>query len=100
VPSVHTPDGIRALEKDYRPASTASVERYLASKFGDHLEHVRAAMEQLAGSMSPEELNRRGFALYEEFRPAVPAGAQGWGAAGELDLDRIVALADRRARSE
>ena len=50
-------------------------------------------MERLAASMSPEELNRRGFALYEAFRPAISAGARGWGAAGELDIDRITALA-------
>ena len=93
VPAIRTPDGIRALEKDFRPASAASVERYLASKFGNHMEEVRTAMEQLAASLSPEELNRRGFALYEAFRPAIPAGARGWGAVGELDLDGIASLA-------
>ena len=40
-----------------------------------------------------EELNRRGFAFYEAFRPDIPAGARGWGATGELDLDRITSLA-------
>ena len=95
VPAIRTPDGIRAMEKDFRPASTASVERYLASKFGDHLEEVRGAMEQLAASLSPEELNRQGFALYEAFRPAVPVGAKGWGATGELDLKRIIGFTDR-----
>jgi hypothetical protein len=93
VPAVHTPDGVRALEKDFRPASADSVRRYLASKFKGDLDRVRTAMQTLAASLSPEELNRRGFALYEEFRPDVPAGAQGWGAAGMLDPDRIVALA-------
>src|SRR3954447_21180667 len=93
IPALRTPDGIRAVEKDFRPASAASVERYLASKFGDHLDEVRAAMEQLAASLSPDELNRRGFALYEAFRPAIPAGARGWGAAGGLDLERITGLA-------
>ena len=92
IPALCTPDGIRAVEKDFRPASAACVERYLASKFGDHLDEVRAAMEQLASSLSPDELNRRGFALYEAFRPAIPAGARGWGAAGELDLERITGL--------
>src|SRR5918998_312665 len=38
VPAIRTPDGIRAMEKDFRPASAASVGRYLASKFGDHLD--------------------------------------------------------------
>src|SRR5689334_19271076 len=92
VPVIRTPDGIRAMEKDFRPASAASVGRYLANKFGDHLDEVRAAMELLAASLSPEELNRRGFALYEAFRPAVPAGARGWGASGELNLDQIIGL--------
>ena len=50
-------------------------------------------MDQLAASLSPEELNRRGFALYEAFRSAIPAGASGWGSAGELDLDGIASLA-------
>src|SRR4051812_32621776 len=67
VPVIRTPDGIRAMEKDFRPASATSVKRYLASKFGDRLEEVWAAMEQLATSLSPEELNRRGFTLYEAF---------------------------------
>ena len=67
------------------------------AKFGDHLDEARTAMERLAGSMSPKELNRSGFGLYEAFRPAVPAGARGWGAEGELDLDRIIALADGHA---
>ena len=31
--------------------------------------------------------------LYEAFRPAIPAGARGWGAAGELDLDGIASFA-------
>ena len=97
---MRTPEGIRALEKDFRPASAESVERYLESKFGEYLAEVRAAMEGLAASLSPEELNRRGFALYEAFRPAVPAGARGWGAAGELDLDRITALVGGDQRPE
>jgi hypothetical protein len=92
VPAIRTPDGVRAMEKDFRPASAASVGRYLASKFGNHFDEVRAAMEQLAASLSPEELNRRGFALYEAFWPAIPVGARGWGAAGELDIDRIIGL--------
>src|SRR3954467_10287789 len=93
VPAIRTSDGIRAMEKGVRPAPAASVGRYLASKFGDHLDEVRAAMEHLAASLSPEELSRRGFALYEAFRPDIPSGARGWGAAGELDLDRITGLA-------
>ena len=32
--------------------------------------------------------------LYEAFRPDIPAGVKGWGAAGNLKLDEIAALAD------
>jgi hypothetical protein len=46
-------------------------------------------MDTLARSLPPEELNRVGFRLYEQFRPEVPAGVKGWGAKGILDLSRI-----------
>ena len=50
---------------------------------------MRRAMEALAASLPPEELNRIGFRLYEHFRPEVPAGAAGWGKKGVLDLKQI-----------
>ena len=46
-------------------------------------------MRRLAESLPPEELNRIGFRLYERFRPEVSEGTQGWGAKGELRLERI-----------
>ena len=46
-------------------------------------------MEALAASLPPAELNRVGFMLYEHFRPEVPEGVKGWGAKGELRLERI-----------
>ena len=66
VPAVATPDGIRAIEKG-KPANPAAVEKYLASKFGDRLGEVRAAMERLAASVPPAELARVAFRLYERF---------------------------------
>ena len=36
------------------------------------------------------------FSLYEHFRPVVPAGVKGWGAAGELDLDKLRSLGRAR----
>ncbi len=91
VPVTATADGLRALAKD-APASPESVARYLEGKFGDALPEVRAAMERLAGSMPPERLAAEAFHLYEQFRPEVPAGVKGWGAAGPLDIARILAL--------
>ncbi len=92
VPAIHTDRGVRALEKD-KPADPASVQRYLEGKFKDALPEVCEAMRSLAASYPPRELAAEAYRLYERFRPAVPAGRRGWGAAGELDLDAIEALA-------
>jgi hypothetical protein len=82
---------VRALNKD-KPVEPDSVERYLEKKFGEALEDVRAAMQELAGSYEPDELAKQAYALYEKFRPEIPEGKKGWGAAGDLDLDRIRSL--------
>ncbi len=94
VPAVNTAEGMRALSKD-RPIAPASVERYLDGKFGPGLSAATAAMRQLAKSRTPARLAKDGFHLYEQFRPRVPAGVTGWGAAGELDLSVIRGLSRR-----
>jgi hypothetical protein len=81
---------LRAADGD-QPADPAAVQRYLAKAFGHQLDAVREAMEELAGRYEPAELNRIGFRLYERFRPEIPAGNAGWGARGELDIDKILA---------
>jgi hypothetical protein len=88
IPAIATERGIRAIVGD-RPVDPAGVERYLQGKFGDALQSVRRAMEELARSFEPAELAPKAFSLYEEFRPGIPSGVRGWGAKGELDLDRI-----------
>jgi len=92
VPAVHTKDGLRALAGT-KPADPASVERYLASKFGESYDAAVEAMRLLARSRTPAQLAREGYALYEKFRPTVPAGVRGWGVAGTLDLKAIKRLA-------
>jgi len=92
VPVLHTDEGLRATGKDQKPVVPASVQRYLASKFGDALPAVRNAMEALAKSREPEALAEEGFRLYEAFRPGVPAGESGWGAKGTLSLKKIEQL--------
>jgi hypothetical protein len=92
VPAVHTDQGLRALAKG-QPINPDSVSRYFKQKFGERLPDVRAAMEALAKSYRKDALAKQAFALYERFRPAVPEGMSGWGAAGELDLNQIRALA-------
>jgi hypothetical protein len=91
VPVVRTAAGLRALDKG-KPGDPGRIERYLAGKFKDRLEEARRAMGELAAAFPPEELHRRGFRLYEAFRPSVPAGERGWGAVGELDLAAVRAL--------
>lgn len=92
VPAVTTEAGVRAVLKD-QPIEPDGVERYLRSKFGDGLEAARKAMEGLAGAFKPGQLAEQAFGLYERFRPSIPEGVRGWGAKGELDLDRIRSLA-------
>jgi hypothetical protein len=89
--AVNTDQGVRAVVES-KPIEPGGVERYLESKFGDDLAEVRKAMTGLANALKPDELAQRGFSLYEQFRPAIPEGVQGWGAKGELDLARISKL--------
>ena len=96
VPVLHTDEGLRAVGKDQKPVTPASVEKYLKSKFGEALPTTRAAMVKLAKSRDPEQLADEAFRLYEAFRPGVPAGESGWGAKGTLSLAKIVALAENR----
>src|SRR5262245_20548590 len=79
VPVVHTPDGVRAVSKD-KPDSPEAVEKYLAGKFGDALAAARKAMAGLAAAYPQDELATNAYALYEQFRPRIPAGRTGWGA--------------------
>ncbi|HET6845304.1 MAG TPA: hypothetical protein VFH29_00635 [Anaerolineales bacterium] len=92
VPIKKVGGGIRAAPggEEIKPAA---VRTYLEKKFGEHLGETRSAMESLAKSLTPTQLETRGFALYEKFRPQIPEGKKGWGAKGELDLDAIRRLA-------
>lgn len=94
VPAVHTKDGMRATTKD-EPINAESVEHYLKQKFGEDLPTVEKALTALADSLEPKQLASRAYALYEDFRPAVPEGEKGWGAKGELDLGHIHSLAKK-----
>ncbi len=94
VEAVQTPQGLRATDKG-QPADPQNVRRYLEKKFGWSLGEVKEAMQALAKAYPPEELEDRAFSLYEKFRPEIPEGVKGWGAAGELDLEKIHRLARR-----
>ena len=94
VPAKRTPEGIRAVVGD-EPLDPAPVHRYLQTKFGEALPAARAALVELAGAYSPEELADQAFRLYEQFRPQVAKGQRGWGQQGELDLGLVWSLAQR-----
>ena len=52
-----------------------------------------AAMERLASCYHPSNIGSVAYKLYEDFRPDIPDGVQGWGAKGLLDLSKISLLA-------
>jgi hypothetical protein len=95
VPVIETDEGVRATVKG-EPINPAGVKRYLAQKFGEELADLQAAMEALAKAYPPDQLAAQAYSLYEQFRPDVPEGKKGWGAAGQLDLDAIRTLAEER----
>lgn len=92
VPAKRTRDGLRAVAGD-KAIDPASVKTYLEGKLGDSYPTVKAAMEALAGSYEPQDLEHAAYGLYERFRPEVPEGKRGWGQKGRLDLGLIGELA-------
>jgi hypothetical protein len=92
VPTQQTGAGLRALSNG-KPIDPAGVQRYLEGKFAAHLDEACQAMRQLAASRTPAVLADEAYHLYEQFRPAIPAGTKGWGATGTLRLDAIRKLA-------
>jgi hypothetical protein len=94
IPVTESEGQLLAAEPDGKPARPEAVAAYISRAFGERLAEVRAAMEALVAQLTPEELNRLGFRLYEAFRPEVPEGVKGWGAKAELDLGRIRRAAD------
>jgi hypothetical protein len=91
LPAVITPDGVRAVERG-RPADPENARRYLQGKFGEALAPTERAMRALAAAYPADRLDVEAYRLYERFRPVVEKGKAGWGAQGELDLDKILGL--------
>ena len=93
IPAVETDEGVRAVIKG-KQIGPEKVETYLEKKFGDDLDDVRSAMDDLAGGFGSAELADQAYSLYESFRPDIPSGKKGWGAKGDLDLAYIRSLKD------
>lgn len=94
IPAIQTEHGLRAAVNG-EEIDPKSVARYLEKKFGAELGEVQAALETLAQAYTPPELKQRAYKLYEQFRPGIPEGVRGWGAAGELNLEHIRKLASK-----
>lgn len=92
LPAKKTAEGIRAVS-GVKVIGPEEVQSYLKRKFGTDLDRAKEALQRLAKSYPPKELARVAFHLYEQFRPNVPEGVQGWGAKGELNLKVIDGLA-------
>ncbi len=97
IPCLRTQDGLRALA-DTAPIEPASVQRYLVSKFKEHLGLVELRLSALAAAYEPTELDVQAMDLYMKMRPATAAGKAGWGQAGRLDLNTVDRLLAGRAR--
>jgi len=91
IPTIKVGSEVRSISKD-KAVDSDSVRRYLNIKFGESLDQFTATMEDLASSYRPDELGNIAFCLYEKFRPDIPQGKRGWGAKGELSLQKIQSL--------
>ncbi|KAJ4991154.1 hypothetical protein SVAN01_03282 [Stagonosporopsis vannaccii] len=83
-------DGLAVVGSESK--GKAGGEEALKRKFGDdEYERVKGvfgdSLQTWVGE--EEELNRRGFSMYEAFRPDVRKGQKGWGRKGELGLERV-----------
>lgn len=86
VPILERSDGTcRAIQKgvSVRPSQAYL---YIKKNFKDYTPHVMGAFKLIADSYEPEELNRIGLHMYNEFKPDVVE----WGQRGALELDKVL----------
>ncbi|TFK55947.1 hypothetical protein OE88DRAFT_1622012 [Heliocybe sulcata] len=77
-----------------KPTPPSSAYSYITRSLRQTTPHIVGAMRLLAESYDPEELNRKGFGLYCDFRPEVG----GWGERGEVKCEKILELRKRKPR--
>lgn len=95
IPCIRSEEGVRALTGT-RPVDPRSVQRYLESKFRDHLDIVREQLASLAETFKQDELLRQAMGIYMRLRPNVPKGREGWGKQGLLDTAAIERMTEDR----
>ncbi|WVF68646.1 hypothetical protein IAT40_003416 [Kwoniella sp. CBS 6097] len=85
-PIIERPDGTcRAIQKG-EPVGPGQAYLYITKAFKDYTPHVMGAMKLVADSYEPDELNRLGIHLYNEFKPDVVE----WGQKGTLELVKVL----------
>lgn len=81
----------RALSAS-NPVPPSASYTYITNSLRQTTPFVIGALVLLAQSYEPNELNRKGFALYADFRPDVEDGKKGWGKKGEVKCQTILNL--------
>jgi len=74
------------------PVPPSSAYKYITSSLRQTTPFVIGALRLLAQSYGPDELNRKGFGLYADFRPDVESGQKGWGKKGQVKCQTILDL--------
>lgn len=82
-------DGLALVGSE--PKGKPGNEEPLRKKFGEQYDSVKTSFEAALESWKgdEEELNKKAFGFYEEFRPTVKSGQKGWGRKGELSLEKV-----------
>lgn len=77
----------RALSGE-APVSPSAAYSYIKRSLQQTAPQIIGALRLLSQSFAPSELNKRGYALYVDFRPEVG----GWGKKGEVRCEKILSL--------
>ncbi|ORX37955.1 hypothetical protein BD324DRAFT_410162 [Kockovaella imperatae] len=86
IPVIERPDGTwRAIQKGVPvPPSTAYL--YITRAFKDYCPHIMGSLKLLADSWTPDELNRLGMHMYNQFKPDTVE----WGQRAILECAKIL----------
>uniref|UniRef100_A0A0G4I2Z7 Uncharacterized protein n=1 Tax=Chromera velia CCMP2878 TaxID=1169474 RepID=A0A0G4I2Z7_9ALVE len=93
---------VRGVTSRGTSADPVAKDRLLQSKFDpSFLPLAYLCLRALADSVPVSELKRGKLAyeLYTSFRPGIPKGAEGWGAAGRFELSAVFDCLQRRLKS-
>ncbi|KAJ3840584.1 hypothetical protein F5878DRAFT_640285 [Lentinula raphanica] len=70
------------------PTEPSTAHSYISRSLRQTMPHIMGALRLLANTYTPEEINRKAWGLYIQFRPA----GEGWGERSEVRCSAILAL--------